>query len=266
MSQEENVEVLRRLSEQFSRTGETDFSVIDPGAVFDNSNAIFDGAVYRGHDGVRTYVSLLRGMWEGVRFEPQEFIAVDEDRVIVAVRMVMRGRDEIETVAHSATLYTFSEGKITHAKAFQSKAEALDAVGLRESAMPQENVERAYRVWDAVSRRDLDAHLALYDPDVEIEPRTAVAVGISYRGQDGVRRWWDDMLSAFPDIGMEVLEARDLGDLTLTATSIRGHGAGSDVLVEQTLWQVIEWRDKKCVWWGSFGSEREALEAMGLRE
>ena len=99
--------MLRRLSEQFSRTGETDFSVIDPGAVFDNSNAIFDGAVYRGHAGVRTYVSLLRGMWEGVRFEPQEFIAVDEDRVIVAVRMVTRGRDEIETVAHSATLYSF---------------------------------------------------------------------------------------------------------------------------------------------------------------
>jgi len=46
--------------------------------------------------------------------------------------MVMRGRDEIETVAHSATLYTFSEGKITHAKAFQSKADALEAVALRE--------------------------------------------------------------------------------------------------------------------------------------
>ena len=131
MSQE-NVEVLRRFSEHFSRTGETDFSVIDPDAVFDNSNAIFDGAVYRGHDGVRTYVSLLRGMWEGMRFEPQEFIAVDEDRVIVAVRMVMRGRDEIETVARSATLYTLSKGKITHAKAFQSKADALEAVGLSE--------------------------------------------------------------------------------------------------------------------------------------
>jgi SnoaL-like domain len=131
MSQE-NVEVLRRFSEHFSRTGETNFSVIDPDAVFDNSNAIFDRAVYRGHDGVRTYVSLLRGMWAGMRFEPQEFIAVDEDRVIVAVRMVMRGRDEIETVAHSATLYTLSKGKITHAKAFQSKADALEAVGLRE--------------------------------------------------------------------------------------------------------------------------------------
>ena len=129
MSQE-NVEVVRRFSEHFSRTGEVDFSVIDPDAVFDSSNAIFDGAVYRGHDGVRTYLSLLRGMWEGMRFEAQEFIAVDEDRVIVPFRMVMRGRDEIETVAHAATLYTLSREKITHAKAFQSKAEALEAVGL----------------------------------------------------------------------------------------------------------------------------------------
>jgi ketosteroid isomerase-like protein len=132
--------------------------------------------------------------------------------------------------------------------------------------MSEENVELAFRAWNAVTRRDLDVHLALYDPDVEIEPRTSVAVGTSYRGLDGVRRWWDDMLRTFPDIGMEVLEARDLGDLTLTATLMRGHGAGSDVLIEQTLWQVIEWRDRKCVWWGSYASEREALEAVGRRE
>ena len=55
------------------------------------------------------------------------------------------------------------------------------------------------------------------------------------------------MLRASPDMGMEVLEARDLGDLTLTATRIRGHGAGRDVLVEQTLWRVIEWRDGECL-------------------
>jgi ketosteroid isomerase-like protein len=127
-----NVEIVRRFFEHFSRTGETDFSVIAPDAVFDNSNAIFDSAVYRGHDGIRAYQALLQGMWEGMRFEPQEFIPVDEDRVIVHVRMVMRGRNEIETVAHSATLYTLSNGNLTHAKAFQSKADALEAVGLRE--------------------------------------------------------------------------------------------------------------------------------------
>jgi hypothetical protein len=132
--------------------------------------------------------------------------------------------------------------------------------------MSQENVELAYRAYDAVSRRDLDAHLELYDPGVEIEPLTAVAVGTSYRGLEGVRRWWDDIVNTFPDFGSEVLEARDLGDLTLTALRLRGHGAGSDALVEQTVWQVIEWRDKKCVWWGGYASEREALEAVALRE
>ena len=54
--------------------------------------------------------------------------------------------------------------------------------------MSQENVDLACRAWDAVTRRDLDAHLALYDPDVEIEPLTSVAVGTSYRGQDGGSR------------------------------------------------------------------------------
>jgi ketosteroid isomerase-like protein len=132
--------------------------------------------------------------------------------------------------------------------------------------MSQENVELAYRAYDAVRRRDLDAHLAVYDPDVEIEPLTGVAVGTSYRGHNGVRRWWEDILSTFPDFAVEVLEARDLGDVVLTALRMRGHGAGSDVLVEQTLWQVIEWRDKRCIWWGSYASEREALDAVGLRE
>src|SRR5262245_45955778 len=105
--------------------------------------------------------------------------------------------------------------------------------------MSRENVELAYQAYDAVTRRDIDAHLALYDADVEFEPLTAVAVGTSYRGRDGVRRWWNDISSTFPDFGTEVLEVRDLGDLTLTALRLRGHGAGSDVLVEQLVWQVI---------------------------
>jgi len=131
MSQE-NVDILRRFYEHLNRTGEADFSVIDPDVVWDLSNAMLDAAVYRGHDGIRTYQSMMQGMWQGMRFEPEEFVPIGEDRVIVAFRMVMVGRDQVETVAHGATVSTFSEGKITHSKAFQSKDEALEAVGLRE--------------------------------------------------------------------------------------------------------------------------------------
>ena len=36
--------------------------------------------------------------------------------------------------------------------------------------------------------------------------------------------------------------------------------------MDQTSWQVIEWRQKKAIWWGIFLSEAEALEAAGLSE
>jgi hypothetical protein len=37
--------------------------------------------------------------------------------------------------------------------------------------MSQENVEQQYRAADAFSRRDLDAFLAICDPDIELVSR-----------------------------------------------------------------------------------------------
>jgi hypothetical protein len=45
-----------------------------------------------------------------------------------------------------------------------------------------------------------------------------------------------------------------------------GQGAGSGASIERAMWLANEWRDKKTVWWCSFGSEAEALEAAGLSE
>jgi hypothetical protein len=58
----------------------------------------------------------------------------------------------------------------------------------------------------------------------------------------------------------------DLGELTLAAVRIHGHGAGSDTPLDEALWTPAEWRDAKCVWWGNHGTEAEALQALGLRE
>jgi hypothetical protein len=82
----------------------------------------------------------------------------------------------------------------------------------------------------------------------------------------GIRSGWENLLAALPDFGGEIDEVRDLGDVTVARARLRGHGAESGVPVEQTAWQVVEWRDKKAIWWGFFRSEAEALEAAGLRE
>jgi hypothetical protein len=92
----ETLEIARRGLEQFNQaftSTELNFDLLAPDVVFDNSNAGLDAAVYRGHDGMRDFLSILQGMWKLQQGEAQEFI---------------------------------------HMKAFQSKADALDAVGLTE--------------------------------------------------------------------------------------------------------------------------------------
>ena len=131
MSQE-NVEFIRGRFEEFGRTGDFDPADFDPEFEFDNSNSLMDASIYRGTEGLHQFLSLMREMWKQLRFEPQEYIPVGEDQVILPVRLIAVGRDGVETVARAASIFTLREGKVLHAKAFQSKAEALEAAGLRE--------------------------------------------------------------------------------------------------------------------------------------
>jgi ketosteroid isomerase-like protein len=132
--------------------------------------------------------------------------------------------------------------------------------------MSKENVEVHHRAIDAFNRRDLDAFLVVAERNVEFSPLNLELEGGSYRGHDGVRSFWEDYLTVFPDFSVEVDEVRDLGDVTVAHVRLRGHGTGSAVPFEQPIWQVVEWRNEKCVWWHSFRSEEKALEAAGLRE
>ncbi len=113
--------------------------------------------------------------------------------------------------------------------------------------MSKENVDLTHRANDAFNRRDLDAFLALMDDDVESIPRAAAIEGGSYHGHEGARRWWENLLDVFPDFTIDVGEVRDLGDVTVAALRLR-------------------WRRGKCVWWGTFGTLAEALDAVGLAE
>jgi ketosteroid isomerase-like protein len=131
--------------------------------------------------------------------------------------------------------------------------------------MSQENVELALQAFDAVNRRHLDALLALMDDDVEIVTRIAAVEG-GLHGHDGMRRWWENMFTAFPDYYFEAVDVRDLGDVTLASLRALGHGPGSDVPFEDLLRHASQWRRGQCVWWRAFETEAEAFEAAGLRE
>ena len=132
MSQE-NVEAVQVAYAALNRGDiPTVLGLCHPDVVFDNTNAAFDGLVHRGHEGIVEYFSLAQEMWESQRFEVQEAIPSGDDRVVVLQRTVSVGRDGVETIARNANVFTLKQGKATHIKAFQTKAEALEAVGLRE--------------------------------------------------------------------------------------------------------------------------------------
>jgi ketosteroid isomerase-like protein len=125
----------------------------------------------------------------------------------------------------------------------------------------RENVDLVAAFTDAFNRRDWDAVLALVDPAVQVESRLVAMEG-GYHGHEGLRRWWDDFLGAFPDYTVEVAELRVLGDVTLAHVRGQGHGAGSATPVIDPFWMPVRWRDGKIVWWRNCSTEEEALEAI----
>jgi hypothetical protein len=131
--------------------------------------------------------------------------------------------------------------------------------------MSQENVELTYAMADRFNRRDWDAFVASADEEIEVESRLVAMEG-AYRGHDGLRRWWDDFLGAFPDYELEITEVRDFGDVTLSRAQGRGHGADTAIPLIDPIWQPVRWRDGKAVWWRNCATEAEALEAAGLQD
>jgi ketosteroid isomerase-like protein len=131
--------------------------------------------------------------------------------------------------------------------------------------MSEENVELATRVMEAVNKRDLDALLGLMDEDVESVSRIVAMEG-NLHGHEGVRRWWKSWFAAFPDYRLEVVETRGRGDVVLTTLRAVGHGAGSELPVEDNIFHASRWRNRKCVWWQVFRTKAEAVEAAGLSE
>ncbi len=129
--------------------------------------------------------------------------------------------------------------------------------------MSRDNVEVMEAAYAAITRDDLDAFLAVAHPEIEFRSLIAEAEGRTFRGHDGVREWWDSVIRSLGiRPGPERIEGfRDRG---ITRLGLAGRIAG--VEVPQTMWMAWRVRDGLLVWWTTFRTEAEALEAVGLRE
>lgn len=129
--------------------------------------------------------------------------------------------------------------------------------------MSRENVDLVLLMYEALNRRDLEAMLVLMHEEVEVEPRLGALEG-DYRGHEGVRLWWSNLLDCLPDYAAEVEELQGFGEMALGQVRGRGHGAASTTPVVETWRQSIRWRDGGCIWWRNYATESEALETIQL--
>ena len=90
--------------------------------------------------------------------------------------------------------------------------------------MSQENVEAAWRAYEAWNTDDLDAYLAELDPEVEWHPSIEPALEggeTAFRGHDGARKAWDDYRGgAWERLTVRIQEIRDLGESVLVLSQI----------------------------------------------
>ena len=122
---------------------------------------------------------------------------------------------------------------------------------------------------EAFNRRDLDAVVIAYQPDIEYHPyREFVEAGLSeacYRGHSGYRAYVDGTNDVWGDeVRLEPTELIDLGDRLVILANMPMRAQGSGIALGETYAGVSTLRDGKIVRQDDYLSHAEALRAVGL--
>jgi ketosteroid isomerase-like protein len=134
MSQE-NVDLLQRWRESWNRQdAEATAACLHEDVVVDFSDALgpFRG-VYQGPAEAVGFMTTMWEAWDQATIEFAEVIDCGSGRMITVNAFHTQGRSSgVRTEARVANLWSFRDGLIHRSKLFQSKDEALEAVGLSE--------------------------------------------------------------------------------------------------------------------------------------
>ena len=131
--------------------------------------------------------------------------------------------------------------------------------------MSRENVEAFRRGIEAFNDRSVHGMMDVLDRSVEFSPVLAAVTDTPYRGEEGVRKFLAATDEAFERFHLLCERVEDHGDFVLGVNEVHARGKTSGAAIRESLVQIAEFRDGKCVWFRSVRSPEEALEAMELR-
>ncbi|HWX97058.1 MAG TPA: nuclear transport factor 2 family protein [Solirubrobacteraceae bacterium] len=132
--------------------------------------------------------------------------------------------------------------------------------------MSRENLELVQAAFDAYSRGDEPALLELVAADVVITQFPEQVDVRDYHGHEGFRQVMTEWIGSWDDWSIEILGARELGDLVLATARQQGRGVASGAPIDAWATFVFTVREGLIARWQMFSSEEQALHAVGLSE
>jgi uncharacterized protein len=135
--------------------------------------------------------------------------------------------------------------------------------------MSQENIEALKRAAEANNRRDYEAFLEEFDPDVEWHGIFGVMFGREatvVKGHEGLLEYVRDLDEGFSVRDVQFSEFRDLGDRIVVLGHVRGRGRESGIEFDSPYGGLAEFKSGKCIRYRDYFDHSQALEAAGLKE
>jgi ketosteroid isomerase-like protein len=125
------------------------------------------------------------------------------------------------------------------------------------------NVDLHRRSVDAFNTRDVENFIALCSPEIELHSAVTVPGGATYRGHDGVRRWYRDLADGWgDDLRIEPEAYFDFGPETVTFHALHGRGQHSGADVAMPAAHVCRWQDGLMVYFRGYSDRDEALQEL----
>lgn len=145
-----------------------------------------------------------------------------------------------------------------------TRAGAIHSAGRNTATtVSQENVAKTRAFIVNYNRRDFDAAMEAFHPEIEwVLP--ALQEADSCRGPEEIRRFWEGLDETFDELRLDPQEFVDRGDRVAVRLRYFGRGKGSGAQLDEEMYhQVTTFRGEEIVRFEYFTEWAQALEAAG---
>jgi uncharacterized protein len=125
-----------------------------------------------------------------------------------------------------------------------------------------ENVDSVRRGFEVLREQGLEAMLEFVDPEFEVTtPPEFTVEPATYRGHDGIRRYFDSFYEVMEEVRFEPEEFIAAGEQVVVPMRLVARGRGTGIEADQRLVQVCTLRDGKILRIDIYATTEEALAA-----